>query len=237
MKVILLLLVITLFSCTNISKLDGTYKHATCGENINCNYFEFFEKGNFRYNVIKYTTQHLSFNGSWSLNDDTVYLKPYPYIAPDSTKVELHNIAKDSKTIISINMLNAYEKGQKPDTLRTQWFVSLDNGINYMSTDSLGRLSLNKQYISKIKIQDIMKHWHNLKIFANNDSVFEVNAAVNKINIYIAMPIKIDDELDFMPKKLLWKKNTIYPIDHDDNIIRLVSKRNYYKRTTNKTQK
>ena len=236
MKKFLLLLIVTFYSCSTNAKLEGTYKFTNCGEDLDCNFFEFFENGTYRYNVILYTTQHKSFNGSWSLKNDTIFLKPYPYITPDSTKVELRDSYEDPKTNISINMLGTYEQGQKPDTLKVQWFVSLDNGVNYMSTDTLGKLSINKQYIRKIKIQDIMQHTSNSKLFANKDSIFEVNAKVNNINIYMALPEKYPEELEAMPRKLLWKENTLYPIDFEDNIIRLVSTRNYYKRSKDKVQ-
>lgn len=231
MKKIIFLLIIAFYSCSTNAQIEGTYKYSSCGDALNCNYFEFFENGTYRYNVILYTTQHKSFNGSWSLKNDTIFLKPYAYITPDSTTVELRDSNDDSKTDISINMLCSYEQGQKPDTLRTQWYVSLDNGINYMSTDTLGKLSVNKQYIRIIKIQDIMQHTNNFKLFANKDSIFNVNAKVNNINIYMAMPERYPEELEAMPRKLLWKESIIYPIDFDENINRLVRMRIYYKRS------
>lgn len=231
MKKIFLLLIIALYSCSSNTKIEGTYKYSSCGDALNCNYFEFFENGTYRYNVILYTSQHKCFNGSWSHKNDTIFLKPYAYITPDSTRIEIRDCNDDSKTEISINMLGSYEQGQKPDTLRTQWYVSLDNGVNYISTDTLGKLSVNKQYIQKIKIQDIMQHTNNFKLFANKDSIFNVNAKVNNINIYMAMPDRYPEELEAMPRKLLRERNILYPIDFDENINRLDRMRIYYKRS------
>lgn len=80
-----------------------------------------------------------------------------------------------------------------------------------MSTDTLGKLSVNKQYIRIIKIQDIMQHTNNFKLFANKDSIFNVNAKVNNINIYMAMPERYPEELEAMPRKLLWKREHYIP--------------------------
>jgi len=235
--VLILLLIVAFYSCSTNTKLEGTYKYTSCGEALDCNYFEFFENGTYRYNVILNTTQQKSFNGSWSLKNDTIILNPYPYIFPDSTKLELLNNIGDSKTNISINMLVGYEKGQKPDTLKVRWFVSLDNGANYVSTNDSGTLTINKHYIHKIKIRDIMQQSSNFKLFANKDSIFDVNAEVNNINIYMALTDRHPDELEFMPRKLFWKGNTLYPVDFDTNLIRLVSTRNYYKLSIDKTNK
>ena len=94
MKKIIFLLIIAFYSCSTNAQIEGTYKYSSCGDALNCNYFEFFENGTYRYNVILYTTQHKSFNGSWSLKNDTIFLKPYPYIHPHpTTEKKRHKIS------------------------------------------------------------------------------------------------------------------------------------------------
>jgi len=240
MRNILLLLIISISACSSPGsgdcELEGTYKHKSCKYASTCNYFEFFNDGTFRYNLILYSSQQKSFKGSWTLNKDTIHLKPYGFIFPDSTKVELLDNKESSKTNISINMLCGYEKGQKPDTLKVQWYVSLDGGIKYTSTDTKGNLSVKKQYIHKIKIRDIMQQMGQNKIFRNKDSIFEINAEVDEVNVFLALTERHPDELKYMPKKLFWKGHNLYPVDFINDIKYLKRERNYYQRSKDKTQ-
>jgi len=171
MRKTLLLLLITISACSSPSsnnyELEGMYRHKSCKYALTCNYFEFFSNGTFRYNIILQTSQHKSFNGSWTLSEDTIDLKPFGFIFPETTQVELLDNKKSSKTNISISMLGGYEKGQKPDTSKVQWYIAFDDGSMYTSTDKKGNLSIKKQYIHKIKIRDIMQQMGQNKIFRN----------------------------------------------------------------------
>jgi hypothetical protein len=176
MRNLFLLILITLSACSSDFQLEGTYKHKSCSFGSSCEYFEFFNDGRFRYNIISHTQSHDFFNGKWTRKADTIYLIPNKIIFPDSTVVETIVNKRDSKTNISICMLGGHEEGQKPDTSRVNWYVSLDGGDNYRSTDNSGNLSIKKQYIHKIKIQDIMEHMGQGKLFRHQDSIFYINA-------------------------------------------------------------
>lgn len=229
MRNILILLLITFYSCSEKTGIEGTYKHKLCSSSLSCEYFEFFKNGTFRYNKILETTQHKSFIGSWKIENDTVYLEPNSFITPDSTKVELLNNKNSSKTNISIGMLSGYQKGEKPDTLRVLWYVSIDGGIKYTSTDTAGNLTMKKQYIHDIKIHDIMQETAHTKIFRNKDSLFVINAEVDEINIYLALTERYPDELKYMPKKLYKKGNRLYLVDYIKDVDFLSRENNYYK--------
>lgn len=233
MKKILILLSITIYACTKDYKLDGIYKFKSCNNTeLTCDYFEIFKDGTFRYNIILDSKQHESFIGSWKIKQDTVFLELNPFVTPDSTNVLLLDNKCSSETNISVNMLSGYQEGEKPDTSKVQWYVSVDGGKKFISTDIKGNLSIKKQYIHEIKIHDIMQETAHMKIFRNKDSIFEINAEVDEIKIYLALTERYPDELDFMPKKLLWTGDKLYPIYCINNTIYKKKDGIYYRRTS-----
>lgn len=240
MRRILLLLLITISACSRPGsgdyKLEGMYKHKSCKYGLTCNYFEFFSNGTFRYNIILQTSQHKSFNGSWTLSEDTIHLKPYGFLFPETTKVELLDNKESSQTNISISMLGGYEKGQKPDTSKVQWYIAFDDGVKYYGTDAKGNLSMKKQYIHKIKIRDVMQQMGQNKMFRNKDSIFEINAEVDEVNIFLSLTERHPDELKYMPRKLFGEGNKLYPVDYTKDIKQLSRAGNYYKRSKGRTK-
>jgi hypothetical protein len=226
MKNLLLILLIALSACSNDIQFEGTYKHKSCKYALTCEYFDFFNDSTFTYNKILHTSQHKSFNGSWTINKDTVHLKPYGYVFPDSSNVVLNNDNETSKTNISINMIGGFERGQKPDTTKVQWYVSIDGGIKYKGTDTKGNLYIKKQYINEIRIKDIMQHAGQNKLFRNKDSIFIINAEADEINIFLALKERQPEELKYMPKKLYWKGNKLFPVYNH-----FPERGNYYKRS------
>ena len=236
-NILLILIILTLSSCSTKSIIEGRYKHKSCKTSLPCDNFDFFNDETFIYHEILYSTQHKSFIGSWTIKNDTFNLEPNSYITPDSTKVELLNNKDGSKTNISINMLGGYQKGEKPDTLKVLWYVSIDGGHKYIMTDSIGNISIKKQYIHEIKIHDIMQETSNMKIFRNKDSVFVIDSEVDEINIYLALTERRPEELEYMPKKLYLQDNKLYPVDYIKDVKYLSREGNYYKRTKDKTKK
>ncbi len=236
-NILLILIIITLFSCNSKSTIEGRYKHKLCKTSLPCDYFDFFIDGTFIYNKILYSTQHKSFIGSWTIKNDTIKLEPNSYITPDSTKVELLDNKGSSETNISINMLGGYQTGEKPDNLKVTWYVSIDGGQKYTSTDTAGNLYIKKQYINEVRIKDIMQHAGGNKLFRNKDSTFTINSEVDEINIYLALTERYPDELKYMPKKLYLKSNKLYPVDYIKDVDYLNRENNYYKWTKEKTNK
>ena len=231
MRNTLFLLFISLTACSDHSQLEGTFKHKHCKNTLTCEYFDFFNDSTFTYNKILHTSQHKSFNGSWTINKDTIHLKPYGFVFPDSSNLVLINDKETSKTNISINMIGGYERGQKPDTTKVQWYVSIDGGIKYSSTDKNGNLYIDKQYIKEVRIKDLMQHAGLNKLFRNKDSIFAINAEVDQINIFLALSERHPEELKYMPRKLFWKQNILYPVDFTQDVDNLKREKNYYKRT------
>jgi len=227
MRNTLLFFLIVLTACSSNSPFEGTYKHKICKYASTCYYFEFFNDGTFRYNVTGDMKRHKAFNGSWTFKQDTVYLEPEYFIFPDSTEVELLDNKESHKTDISISMLGGYENGQEPDTSRVMWYISLDGGTNYTSTDQMGKLSIKKQYIHKIMIRDVLQQMGQNQIFRHRDSIFEINAEVDEVNIFLALREKQPDELASMPRKLYWKGDNLIPVD----FVNQSGHNNYYTRS------
>lgn len=231
MRKILILGLIVLTACSDNLKLEGTYKDKSCGITLTCSYFEFYKDGNYRYNYITQSKYHKKFNGLWELNGDTVYLKPHPYIFPDSSTVEILDSMNSPTTTVSVNMVGGYEKGQEPDTTRVQWYISFDDGKEFTSTDQNGKLIIEKQLIKSIIIQDLLQNMGGGRLFRHKDSIFEINSEADEINIFLALTRRVPDEIKDMPKKLYWEGNKLYPVDFVKNINSLWWNRNYYERT------
>lgn len=226
MRNILVLLIITLAACSNPVKyeFEGRYKHTYSDV-----YFDLFKDGTYRYTNVEDSNYQKSFNGTWKLKNNTVYLKPYDFIFPGSTKVELLNKEGSNKTKISINLLGGYEKGQEPDTLRTMWYVSINGNPEFTSTDRTGKISIDKQYIDKIEIKDKFQYSGLGKLFRHKDSILHINSKADEINIFLSISKRYPSEHKTMPRKLLWKDNVLYPIDYIEDIEFLRKSNNYYK--------
>jgi hypothetical protein len=214
------ILLIGLIGVSSCSKsITGLYKHEICGKAPDCFLYDFCKDGEFTYWYSQDILGSATLTGNWSILNDTLYLKPAPYIFDAETKL----ICKRSKEVsdsihIQIGLLPKNFKN-KQDTTFLSWLVLFDNEETIYETNEKGFLSIPFRQIDKITVRDFFTSFGAPPLIQISDTIFTIEKNTDDIKILIAdnnsepLILGVND-------KLLMKWRRLYSIPSDSSNLR-----------------